>query len=772
MQNNKSGQGEDLCGLSVFDLGCRGESVPTGPGSVAGKSDTWRWQLVSVGLLWLLTLIIFGNTFTNDGWVLDNSIIPEDTRLHELTRENLGLILKGDYWWVRGGGSGLYRPVATLTYLLNYSVLNNRDNAMGYHIVNWILHSLNATMVFFLVLSIWKRAGPAFFTAALFAAHPLNVESVTNIIGRADLLATLAILVGLFCHRRAMFAGGMGRIFWVTALAAVSIVGVFCKETGVLILPVLILYDLVFNMEKLRLQRIRSFFVNFGRLLWGYLPVLPALVAFAYVREKVFALYPLPVNQFLDNNMVGADFWTARLTAIKVVGKYLALMVWPANLAADYSFNQVPLVNWPFSGWEDWQALVALLVILVMLAFSIHYKRTMPALFFAVIWLFGTMLPTSNLLPRPGAPLLEPDTWLTGCIMAERFTYLPTIGFAGLLTVLACAAWKYCSVTWSASGSAGWKAVKWFAPFVPVLLLLAFGLRSHLRNYDWKDDLTLWSHDVKMAPNSFKTHLALGEAIYNSDPSGDKLDLVINEAEEALAISDQYEPLLINLGVYYRKKGDLLVGEEDFQVNRMAAEQTLWYSKSVEILKRAVKFDQTVINKEYRQRELGRGGDPGRIADVGNIESYYNLGVSLVRLGRHEEAVDAYRYMVHLAPFDPRPYQEMAAIYEDLQEHYQSALLLHQLMVLNNNNYAILERISGIYNQLGLQKCIVKNDHGQIELDYSCPEIHQNICAANLDLVEIFLGAKKIDTAWEILQGSMQVYGCSQENYQHLLPQK
>ena len=129
---------------------------------------------------------------------------------------------------------------------------------------------------------------------------------------------------------------------------------------------------------------------------------------------------------YAENPLVSVGFWTARLTAIKVVGKFLWLFLWPAHLSADYSYNAVPLFGWRLSNWEDAKALIALLVLLAaaLLAFllAVRSRPTGRPLLFFLLFFFVALSPTSNLII------------LIGSIMAERFLYLPSVGLAGCVS--------------------------------------------------------------------------------------------------------------------------------------------------------------------------------------------------------------------------------------------------------------------------------------------------------------------------------------------------
>src|SRR5439155_11484434 len=106
-------------------------------------------------------------------------LIRDDPRLRTITSTNLERILTENYWWP-SQESLVYRPVTTLSYLLNYTVLGNGEKVAGYHVVNFLLHWLNAWLVFLIVRRIGGRLDIAALAACIFAVHPVNTEVVTN----------------------------------------------------------------------------------------------------------------------------------------------------------------------------------------------------------------------------------------------------------------------------------------------------------------------------------------------------------------------------------------------------------------------------------------------------------------------------------------------------------------------------------------------------------------------------------------------------------------
>src|ERR1035438_8025912 len=277
--------------------------------------------------------------------VLFRSIVTQDARLHAVTADNLKLIFQKNYWWPKAG-DGLYRPVTTLSLLANYAVLGNGPNAAGYHAVNFLLHAINVWLLYELALILFRRAGPAFFAAALWAVHPIGTEAVTSIVGRADLLAAMSVLGGLLLYVKCP------RPWTPLALFAIATAGVFAKENAAVLLGLILLWDLSFGEGRAGVVR-----------RWrDYVAVAASLVVLELVRHAVLGSLPLAQPVYVDNPLRGADFWVAHWTAIKVVGLDLWLVLFPLALSCDRSFDQVSLASWS----DPWAGLSVLVVIAIL----------------------------------------------------------------------------------------------------------------------------------------------------------------------------------------------------------------------------------------------------------------------------------------------------------------------------------------------------------------------------------------------------------------------
>ena len=264
----------------------------------------------------------------------------------------------------------------------------------------------NVLLVFAVGRRLLGRIGPSALLAALWAVHPASTESVTNIIGRSDLLAAMATLSGFLMYVKSTQTAGPRRIAWLAGLGMVTAAGVYSKESAVMIIGVIALYELAWPGRR------RWFDLLFGFVATG-IPIAGMLLQ----RASVLAGSPPAEFPFTDNPIADADFWTGRLTALKVVAYYLAQAVWPWRLSIDYSYSQIPLVS---GSAGDWVLLVATLLAAAVWVGLWRWNRTA---FFLAGFALIVFLPTSNLL------------FPIGTIRADRFLYLPAAGLLGCVVM-------------------------------------------------------------------------------------------------------------------------------------------------------------------------------------------------------------------------------------------------------------------------------------------------------------------------------------------------
>lgn len=565
---------------------------------------------------------------------------------------------------------------------------------------------------FFLSLQLFRCRLPAFFAAALWAVHPIGTESVTNIAGRADLLAAMAVLGGLLIYVRGAALPGLPAARAAAALFVAATVGVFSKENAAVLPGLMLLWDIAFGTGAPR-QR------AWPRVeLYGAVAVSLALLW--WVRRLVFEPLPSPENAFLENPIQGAGFWTARLTAIKVIGLDLRLLAWPAQLSCDRSYNQIPLAS-----WSDPLARLALVIVTAILAVVLTRYRKDRLIFFAAGFFGITLLPTANLL------------FPIGSIMGERFLYLPSVGFAIAVVALAYRLER---------GR--------FTTVVLTAVIVLAAARTFGRNFTWRDDLALFSSDVRTAPNNYRLHDYQARALFRQDPVRN-LDRVIQEAENAWDMIRSLPLELIfpatpsNLGGYYTAKGDFMGG-------MLTAQGRAWYQRSLAVLLHAREIDRA---RETKYQELlAAHGKP--LARSGYQKLYGILGLTYTRLGRSNEALEAYRFGRALNPAWAEYYDVVPPICLATGNSEGARIALVERTLVLADTPDTIGALRTLYGGVPGGSCAIDYLGSAPALNVACPPVRNDLCQASADLAQAFLEARKPDRASEIKSTAIQRYDC------------
>jgi len=683
---------------------------------------SWRRHAIPLLALWGLTLAAYSNSFRS-GLVFDASlVVAQDPRVHQATAENAHLILNQSYWY-KTSVSALYRPLTTFSYLFNYAILGNGAAPAGYHWVNMALHAANIALVYLLGWLVLEEFWPTFAMAAIWAVHPVLTESVTNIVGRADLLAAFGVLAGLLCYARSLPAGRRA-IWWQLALLAASAIAIFSKESGVVILAAMVLYDIAWRRRAPRLVRAT-----------GYAAAALPVAAFLMVRGELLATLPFAPVAFTDNPLFGADFWTARLTAMKVLGRYLWLLVWPARLSCDYSYNQIPFFSWSLGRWGDWQAILAVAIYAAAGALAVMgYRRSRPRFFF-IAFFFAAMAPTANLL------------MLIGTIMAERFLYLPAVAFAGLVA------------------GAGWSAYRWLRPRWPAarvatpaalaLLCVALSGRTFARNLDWFDEQSLWTSALRTSPASYKTHIHL--ASLWCTPPNHALEAADRQADQSLAILEPlpYEQRVAlaytTAGASYRFTGDAQAPDG----------RTAWYRKSLDTLLVGQKVDQAWDREMARLNSLA-----GKTVGSSNwIPLYLELSRTYLSLGQFQNALDALATPRWSEP-EAEAFEVKSKIYQAMGDAPQAAVsLLEGITIGASDQVRLAAEVVDVYRKMAPASCALAGAGDSAAINFNCPLVHDELCAAGRNVAVLYRQMRRESDALATAASAVRSLGCPAEMF-------
>jgi protein O-mannosyl-transferase len=428
--------------------------------------QTRRWLFpASVAILALAACITsIGHDFTYD----DRYVILMNDRVHSLHR--FWRYFAQSYWPPKYGGDG-YRPMLILTFAVEWIIGNGA--AWVFHLTNILLTVATALAVYWMALAILPVAG-AWLAAALFAVHPVHVEVTGNMVGQAELLVALSLVVAMGWYLRRRRDGDL-RTRDVALISLLFAIGLFSKEHAAVFPGLLLAAEWTVVRDE------RPWRARFVALR----PQLLALVAVALlyylgrsqVQADLVGFAPYAAFRFL--NMGEA----ARVgTMMHEFPRIAQLMLFPTRLSADYSPADVIIATG--IGFSE---LPGILIVLCTVTLAIVLRRRAPVASFGLLWLIVAYSPVSNVLVP------------TGIVTAERTLFMPSVGV--VLAGAVAALWLF--ETTERRGRAALVAT--------CGLLLALGVgKSVVRQRVWRNNDVLFDATVRDAPMSYRAHLLRG----------------------------------------------------------------------------------------------------------------------------------------------------------------------------------------------------------------------------------------------------------------------
>jgi tetratricopeptide (TPR) repeat protein len=415
------------------------------------------------------------------------------------------------------------------------------------------------------------------------------------------------------------------------------------------------------------------------------------------------------------------------------MAKYLGLLVWPARLSADYSYAQIPLIDGRLSDWIAWTVVAA-----VTLAVALLFRRNKTA-FFAAGFAFLTFLPTSNLV----IPM--------GSIMAERFLYLPAVGFS---ICLIFALYSICGLLRSRT----------LAPvLLGLLITTGLGTRTWARNRDWRDNRALFSAAVRTSPLSFKTHTGLGQALIADHAD---INTVLLENERSLAILDRLPDRLNSVGVYLRTAAQymwwgsgFLQRDEDGTLHTppVSAEK---YQRARVLLLRAVSILKAQHEAD-REKGIIRTDSHLRNSDA-DPSAYLMLSEADQRLGMTEEALRAARECRDADPTLPDAYQRIHDVLGAAGRRDEAMAALMQGLLFTSNKSLEQRLVADYADRPTDAKCAISYAEATPALDFSCGIVRTQVCSVSGEVVRLALKARGRDAAMRLKNELAAKHGCGE----------
>ena len=473
-----------------------------------GWIETRTWVLSA--LLVVATLALYYPVHHHPFVNYDDSVyVTENPRVQS------GLDWDTVKWAFTTYDAGNWHPLTWLSHTLDYELFEL--NPAGHHDVNLLLHVLNVLLLFWVLKQATGFAGRSFMVAALFALHPINVQTVAWVAERKNLLSMLFFLLALGAYQWYVRQPRVGRYAVVALLFALGLMA----KPQVITLPCVLLLWYYWPLRRMALSAPEH---SSGEVP----PMAPAKSFYSLLEEKFPLLAIAGVNAFITmqaQGRGGARNYFPRFirlgNAIICYARYVGKAVWPSRLALFY-----PHPGYSLKVSHVVAALVFLLAVTALVA--IQWRRRYLAV--GWLWFVGTMVPMIGLI-QVGVQA-----------MADRYAYLPFVG----LFIMIC--WGVTDWSEQRHISAAWLAT------VSIAVLVALTVTARVQLDYWADNVSLWSHTVQVTGPNFIAQNSLGIALQRAGREDD----AIAHYRKAVAINPDDAASNLNLAEYDRRHGNLL----------------------------------------------------------------------------------------------------------------------------------------------------------------------------------------------------------------------
>ncbi len=577
-----------------------------------------------------------------------------------------------------------WHPLTSLSHMLDCHLFG--PNPHRHHLINLLFHILNTLLLFAVLRQITAAFWQSAFVAAVFAIHPLHVESVVWISERKDVLSTLFWLLTIAAYFHYVKKPAISRYILTLVLFTL---GLMAKPMLVTLPFVLLLLD-YWPINRFDLMTLSQPFQRaaFYRLLSEKIPffalsIISSIITFLVQQHSgtVVTIYPLKIRLF---------------NVIVSYVQYIDKMFLPTGLAVFYPYDVKKL-----SVGSIAPAAAILLVISILV---IRYASKYRYLLVGWLWYLGTLVPVIGFV-QVGSRAL-----------ADRYSYVP---LTGLLIIVAWAAndlldkWKYKKIALGLSASA---------------VILVLSVCSWFQTSCWQNSETLFTHATRATSENYMAHNNLGVIFMEQN----KLTEAIEQFHLAIHADPDYVRAHYNLGSAYGKMGrpndevqayknaiklkpDLF---EAYYALGTAYGKLGRFDEQIESLKKAIK-----IKPDYAKAHFDLGVAYGKIGCLEDeidsykhaikiksdfIEAYNNLGVACSRIGRFQDSIQAFKQAIELKSDAPDTYYNLGAAYLKMGSFQDAAEAFKQAIELTPNDASAHFKLGLAYwnigDEIGAQK--------------------------------------------------------------------
>jgi tetratricopeptide (TPR) repeat protein len=584
-------------------------------------SDSKNSVLVVCILLVLAVFLVFGQTLRHEFVNYD-----DDQYFYSNPQVRAGLTWRGVIWAFETPYADNWHPLTWLSLMLDAQLFGT--GPVGPHLTNVLLHAANAVFLFVLLRRLTGAHWRSAFVAAVFAIHPLRVESVAWVAERKDVLSGLFFMLTLLMYTR-----------YVETLRAKSPTStifygwaVLCFAFGLVSKPMLVtLPFLMLLLDWWPLRRLESSTiarVSAEKLPFLILSAASCLTTFVVQQGARKPMEALPVTWRIGNAMVSYVY-------------YLGQMFYPVGLAVSYPH---PGRSLPRS-----EAGLALVLVVGIFAGVFACRRKQPYLLTGWLWYIGMLVPVIGLV-QVGFQS-----------HADRYTYLPQIGL-------------YLLIAWAAGDmTAAWRDRRQILGATAFSAITVLAVCASVQASYWRSSESLWTHTLSCTHGNYLAHNSLGTALASRGRFAEAID----HYRKALQIKPDYTPAHCNLGTALLAQGRSAEAIEEFQTAlKIDPECAAAHNGLGGAL--AVRGQSAAAIRHYRKAIQTKPD---------YTEAYYNLAFLLAAQGLSAEAIQYYQQAIRLKPDDASAHYNVGVLLA-LQGRLQEAVEEYRKAIQIKPDYA------------------------------------------------------------------------------------
>lgn len=583
-------------------------------------------------ILGIITIMLFANTFGGEFVFDDSKVVVNNPEIR--------------YWhfWDLWELFGQSRNVRTLSLMIDYHFFG--DSAQGYHLQNVFWHLLSVLLLYFLFLRLSGERFYSFLGALFFAVHPIHVEAVANIANRKDSLCMAFSLMSFLSYLKFLECRTSRRWGWLPFSFASFFMAINSKQIAVILPLSFVVYEYLFLQKEERfLAKRKSVLITTG--------IIGSAMSFWYVFNY---LEPIKGGFIGESNK-----YTIVINFAIVFLKNIFLLIFPADLAPEHVVSlKSSLLN---------VAIIFSWISIVLISFYtlFLFKKKEKMLSFGILWLFIHYIPVSNIVPN-------------AYFIADRYLYIPSAGFC---MVLAFADKNLFDKLCYIKG----RRFALYITTVPVIVLLAgYAFKTVSYNAAWRDNFSIWNHELKIYPDSARGYHFRGSAYSKAG----NFEQALKDYNRSIELAPYYAEFYNNRGNFYAKFAEFSEAMKDYNmaVSLDSDYEEAYYNRGITFgklgfhKKAIADFDMAIkINPKYTAAYKDRGIAYGSLEDYDSaladfnkaieidteyFEVYNSRGIVYYRLGKYEDALTDFKKVVHIDPKNEKAYYNMELCYSRL----------------------------------------------------------------------------------------------------------